>query len=283
MEVFSQKKTSKYQSSKGNNADDEFQDHHMKKTLIIQARMGSSRLPGKVLLDLQGRPVLEWVVRRGAQAAFVDEVLVATTVNVADDPIEKWCLEHGIACFRGSEFDVLDRFYQASLSVHSDLIIRVTADCPLIDPKVIDDTIRHFLNTGADFTANRLPPPWHRTFPIGLDVEVVSFMNLKKAWQEAREPFEREHVMPWFYSVPGRFKVEILDHYPDYGNHRWTIDTLDDYLLLQEIFKRLSDPLQASWYDVLKIIEQNPDLERINESTHAKQVDVVDERSLKKT
>ncbi len=255
----------------------------MKKILIIQARMGSSRLPGKVLLDLQGRPVLEWVVRRGAQAKFIDGVLVATTVNMTDDPIENWCQENGVGCFRGSEFDVLDRFYQAAKHVHCDLIVRVTADCPLIDPAVIDDTIHLFLKSGADFSANRLPPPWHRTFPVGLDVEVVSFQNLEKAWYETMEPFEREHVMPWFYSVKGRCKVEILDHDPDFGNHRWTIDTPDDYLLLQEIFKRLSDPMQASWYDVLKIIEQNPDLERINESTHAKQVDVVDERSLKKT
>jgi spore coat polysaccharide biosynthesis protein SpsF len=142
--------------------------------------------------------------------------------------------------------------------------------------------LRSISSIRADLTANRLLRP-------GIEHSLLGWMwkyqlhDLKKAWQKAREPFEREHVMPWFYSVPGRFKVEILDHYPDYGNHRWTIDTLDDYLLLQEIFNRLSDPLQASWYDVLKIIEQNPDLERINESTHAKQVDVVDERSLKKT
>ncbi|MHC1771405.1 MAG: NTP transferase domain-containing protein [Flexilinea sp.] len=254
----------------------------MKTTLIIQARMGSSRLPGKVLMEISGKPMLEWVIRRGSQAKKIDEVLVATTDDPGDDPIEQWCNVNNISCFRGSVYDVLDRFFRAALYAGTDIIVRVTADCPLIDPKVLDDVIDLFLTSGADFAANRLPPPWHRTFPVGLDVEVVRFRMLEKAWKEARKPFEREHVMPWFYSVEGRCKVEILDHDPDYGMHRWTVDTPEDYILLQEIFKKLDDPLRASWYDVLKIVEQNPDLERINRSTQAKRVDVVDERSIKK-
>lgn len=250
----------------------------MKTSLIIQARMGSSRLPGKVLKEIKGKPMLEWVISRGSLAGKVDETVVATTGDPGDDAIAAWCSQRGIPCFRGAPFDVLDRFYQTALWRKAERIVRVTADCPLIDPHVIDETITLFETSGADFTANRLPPPWHRTFPIGLDVEVVSFAMLERAWKEAAQPSEREHVMPWFYNTEGRCKIRILDHEPDCGMHRWTVDTPDDYALLQEIFSRLDDPLHASWLDVLDLIQQHPELEQINESTHAKRVDVVDER-----
>lgn len=241
--------------------------------------MGSSRLPGKVLKDLNGKPMLEWVVKRSSFARKVDDVLVATTTDSGDDAIEKWCRSSRIACFRGSVFDVLDRYYQAAKENKADRIVRVTADCPLMDPELIDEMIGFYENTQADFAANRLPPPWHRTFPIGLDIEVVSFALLEKAWKEAVEPFEREHVMPWFYDKEGRFKVKILDHDPDYGQHRWTVDTPEDYQFLQKLFAKLSDPLHASWLDVLKIVSEYPELERINADSQAKRVDNVDERA----
>lgn len=249
--------------------------------MIIQARMGSSRLPGKVMKDLCGRPMLEWVVKRGQRAKQIDQVMVATTVDPGDDAIAKWCEENSVQCYRGSVFDVLDRYYQAAKLVEADIVVRVTADCPLIDPDVLDRTIELFKKEDADFAANRLPPPWHRTFPIGLDVEVVSFKMLERAWKEAEAPFEREHVMPWFYDTEGRCKVSILDNDPDYGMHRWTVDTPDDYELLKKIFGHLSDPMNASWLDVLHLIATHPDYEKINESTHAKRVDVVDERAKK--
>lgn len=253
----------------------------IKTTLIIQARMGSSRLPGKVMLDIAGKPMLEWVVRRGELASKVDDVIVATTDDPGDDAIAVWCAANGVACFRGSVFDVLDRFYQAALSAKCDRLVRVTGDCPLIDPHLIDEVLDLFERTGADFATNRLPPPWYRTYPIGLDVEVVSFAGLERAWREAKLPFEREHVMPWFYMEEGRNKVEILDHSPDYGMHRWTVDTPDDYRLLEEIFSKLDDPMHATWYDVLAVVDRNPELEKINATTHAKRVDIVDERSLR--
>jgi len=253
----------------------------MKTTLIIQARMGSSRLPGKVMKNLSGKPMLEWVIRRGEQAKKIDETVVATTTDPSDDAVADWCEVNSVPCYRGSTYDVLDRYYQTALWRETDRIVRVTADCPLIDPNVIDDVVSLYETTGADFAANRLPPPWHRTFPIGLDVEVVSFPLLERAWKEADKPFEREHVMPWFYTPEGRFKVAILDHDPDCGMHRWTADTPDDFELLQEIFRRLPDPLHASWTEVLKLVEQFPELEQINETTHAKQVDAIDERILR--
>lgn len=254
----------------------------MRKVLIVQARMNSSRLPGKVLKDLHGRPMLEWVVLRGQRAHEIDSVIVATTDSSSDDPIREWCTQNDVACYSGSEFDVLDRFYQAAKQEKADLVVRITADCPLIDPQVIDDVIDLYISSGADFAANRLVPPWHRTFPIGLDTEVVSFENLEKAWKQADQTFEREHVMPWFYDTEGRCKIEILEHDPDCGMHRWTVDTPDDLELLRQIFSLMKDPLHDSWQDVLSLIETHPALERINASVHAKRVDVVDERQGKK-
>lgn len=259
--------------------DKDVKQSYMKTTLIIQARMGSSRLPGKVMRDLAGRPMLDWVVRRGSAAELIDDVLIATTDDLADAAIVDWARENGIPVYAGSVFDVLDRFYHAAQLVGADRIVRVTGDCPLIDAGVIDELIRFYDAEGADFAANRLPPPWHRTYPIGLDVEMTTMAWLTRAFYEAKEPYEREHVMPWFYDTEGRCKVRILDHDPDCGTHRWTVDTPDDYAMMQALFARIDDPLTIPWLEVLKIVEADPTLEKINEHAHAKQVDVVDERS----
>ena len=127
---------------------------------FIQARMGSSRLPGKVMLDINGRPMLDWVISRARRAKLVDDVAVATTTDVSDDPIEAYCKAQGVPVYRGDVFDVLDRYYQAARAFHADTIVRLTADCPLLDPYVVDQTVRRFYADGADFAANRLPPPW---------------------------------------------------------------------------------------------------------------------------
>ncbi len=235
-----------------------------KTVVIIQARMASSRLPGKVLKDLGGQPVLAWAVERCRMAKSVQQVIVATTTDPADDPVANLCAERGWNCFRGSQFDVLDRFYQAALAFGAGVIVRVTADCPLIDPSVIDAVVAEFHRTGADFAANRLPPPWHRTWPIGLDTEVCAFAGLERAWREAAEKHEREHVMPYFYDTPGRFKVAILEHDPDYGFHRWTLDTPEDLELLRALALRLGSRLDASWLDVLALFEREPELAQIN-------------------
>ena len=251
----------------------------MKTVLIIQARMQSSRLPGKVLLPLSGKPMLEWVITRAEHAKVIDGCMMATTMDAADAPIEQWCNEHKVPVYRGSQFDVLDRYYHAAQQAGADVIIRVTADCPLIDPALIDRLFAFYIEEQADFAANRLPPPWHRTYPIGLDAEIVSMEMLEKAWKNAEEKYEREHVMPWFYDTPGRCKVSILDNPEDYGMHRWTVDTPEDYAMMQALFEKLPDPLTASWTDVLEIIRENPELEMINASSHAKEMKVVDARS----
>ncbi|HEX9018312.1 MAG TPA: glycosyltransferase family protein [Anaerolineaceae bacterium] len=250
----------------------------MRTIAIIQARMSSSRLPGKVLLDIAGKPMLVRVVERARRAQTVDEVLIATTTDPADNPIEDLCRAEGYAIYRGSMFDVLDRFYQAARQAAADVIVRITADCPLIDPAVIDQTVGAFFSEGADFACNRLPPPWKRTFPIGLDTEVCNFSGLERAWQEAQQPFEREHVMPYFYDQEGRFKVVVVDNPQDYGAYRWTVDTAEDLALLREIFARFGGSDTFTWLDVLRLVEREPQLLAINAGVHHKVGTEVDER-----
>lgn len=248
---------------------------------IVQARMGSSRLPGKVLQEIHGKPMIARVVERTRKAKFVNNVAVATTTESSDDSIEDWCRESATACYRGSTFDVLDRFYQAARLFAADVIVRVTADCPVIDPDVIDETISAFHLHAADFAANRLPPPWGRTYPIGLDTEVCSFSALEKAWKEAKAAHEREHVMPYLYDVPGRFKVFQLNTEPDYGSLRWTVDTPEDLEFIRRVFDHLPDVENFSWLDVLAVTRSHPELNKINAEIRHKVFDDVDARMKK--
>lgn len=251
----------------------------MTKTVaIIQGRMSSSRLPGKVLQEIMGHPMLYWVVERARRAKLLDQVVVATTLDPSDDPIEDFCVAYGYPVYRGNLYDVLDRYYQAALQNQADVIVRLTADCPLIDPDVIDLTLKEFFRAEADFAANRLPPPWKRTFPIGLDTEVCSFQALEKAWIEADQPYQREHVMPYLYEKEGRFRVQVVNHEPDYGTYRWTVDTPQDMELIRQIFPRLPQAGFFSWKDVLELEAREPELFKINAGVHHKTVQDVDER-----
>lgn len=245
---------------------------------IIQARMGSSRLPGKVLLEIAGQPMLAHVIERTCRAKTIDDVIVATTTDPADAPIEAMCRERGYQVYRGSMFDVLDRFYGAASQAGAQRIVRITADCPVIDPAVIDQVVAAFESSGADFACNRLPPPWPRTWPIGLDTEVCSFAGLERAWKEAVLPYEREHVMPYFYDQEGRFKVVVVEHEPDYGEQRWTVDTAEDLRLLREIFDRFNGSNTFSWEDVLQLIRREPQLALINAGVRHKIGTEVDQR-----
>lgn len=249
----------------------------MRIVAIIQARMNSSRLPGKVLQDLGGRPMLVRVAERVRRAKTIQSLMVATTLDASDDPLEALCHERGYAMYRGSQYDVLDRFYQAACLAEADVIVRLTADCPLLDPDLIDQTVQLFLQSGADFAANRLPPPWKRTFPIGLDVEVCSFTALERAWNHAELLFEREHVMPYLYDEEGRFKVAVLDNDVDYGSLRWTVDTPQDLELVRVLVSRFADD-HFTWKDVLALVQREPELMQINAEVKHKRVSDVDER-----
>ncbi len=250
----------------------------MRTVAIIQARMNSSRLPGKVLLDLEGEPMLVRVVERARRAKSVHAVTIATTTDPSDDPIEALCQARGYPVYRGSEFDVLDRFYQTARRAQAEVIVRLTADCPVIDPEVMDQVVEAFLKSGVDFACNRLPPPWPRTWPIGLDTEVCSFAGLERAWKEAKLPYEREHVMPYFYDQEGRFKVLVVDHQPDYGHLRWTVDTAEDLALLREIYRRFNGADTFGWQDVLRLVEREPELMQVNAGVRHKSGMDVDAR-----
>lgn len=203
---------------------------------IIQGRMGSSRLPGKVLRDLGGKPMLERVITRVSRSRFISDLVVATTEDPSDDPIVEFCQTHAVPVYRGSLYDVLDRYYQAALLYHADVIVRITADCPMIDPAEIDRVIAAFFEGECDFAANRLPPPNPRTSPIGMDTEVCSFAALETAWKNATEKFEREHVMPYLYDTPGRFRVKVVETEPSMGHLRFTVDTEADLQVARAVY-----------------------------------------------
>jgi spore coat polysaccharide biosynthesis protein SpsF len=245
---------------------------------IIQARMASSRLPGKVLKDLGGEPMLVRVIERVRRAQLVEVVAVATTGDSGDDPIAALCEQRGYPVWRGSQYDVLDRYYRAAQHLNAGVVVRVTADCPVIDPGVIDLTVSAFFQAGVDFAANRLPPPWKRTWPIGLDTEVVTFAALERAWKEATEKYQREHVMPYFYDQEGRFKILVVENDTDYGSLRWTVDTPEDLELLRRIYASFDNRDDFRWKDVLDLFEREPELAQINAGVRHKIGSEVDER-----
>jgi spore coat polysaccharide biosynthesis protein SpsF len=269
---------------------------------IIQARMGSSRLPGKVLLDIGGEPMLVRVVERTRRARTVHEVIVATTVERSDDEIAALCADRSYPVYRGSMHDVLDRYYQAARAWQAGTVVRITADCPVIDPALIDETVALVLGHWTvirglvpfDFAANRLPPPFTRTYPIGLDVEVCTFAALERAWKESTETFHREHVMPYLYegtqletrsprlsqgNSPRNFTIALLNDLPDYGSLRWTVDTPEDLELLRQIYARFGDRDDFTWRDVLDLWLREPALAAINAGVPHKKLYDVDERA----
>ncbi len=244
---------------------------------IIQARMGSSRLPGKVLADLNGQPVLAWVLRRTQRAAGIHQVAVAAPVGELDDPLEAYCAEQGVPCVRGSLHDVLDRYMQTARQTEADVIVRITADCPFIDPGLLADYVHKFVSADPplDFAANRLPQG--RTIPIGLDAELCTRAALELAWSEAKEPHQREHVMPFLYEHPERFRIVEFTHQPSYGDLRWTVDTPEDLELARAIASHFPDDTFA-WTDILALFATHPELASINAAVHHKDYRQVDDR-----
>lgn len=264
---------------------------------IIQARMASSRLPGKVLMEIHGTAMLGRVVRRAGRASMLTQLIVATSTEPADDAIADYCRQQGFECFRGSHFDVLDRYYSSAKHVGADVVVRVTADCPLVDPGLIDETVQLVSVTGAngyDFVATRLPPPWKRTFPIGLDVEACTIEALERAWREAREPREREHVMPFLYkgvrlraatsqlrhgTSSSRLRIGVLDCAEDLGAQRWTVDTREDLEFVRQVYAGFEGRTDFTWIDVRDMLRSRPELLRINSSIRHKDVSEIDARA----
>mgnify|MGYP001566387175 CR=1 FL=1 len=230
---------------------------------IIQARMTSSRLPCKVMLPINGKPVLDIMIDRVKKAKKIDKIVVATTKNELDDIIVNLCQTKNIEYFRGSENDVLERFYETSKKFAVDIIVRLTSDTPLIDAKSIDDVIKLYENTNSDFTSNFFPFP--RTFPDGYNVEVFSMKILERIHNEAKKPSDREHVTTYITMQPERFSIKRLDYKKDVSKFRLNLDYEKDYLFIKKVFENFSKNIESfSLEEILEWLENNPDIVKIN-------------------
>jgi spore coat polysaccharide biosynthesis protein SpsF len=238
----------------------------MKATAIIQAHMGSTRLPGKVLLNIGDRSMLARVVRRASRAKKLDSVVVACSTSPGDEAIVRECDRLGIGHFRGSDSDVLDRYYQAARAFPSDCYVRITSDCPVIDPEIVDDVITHFLQGGFDYASNTVK----RTFPRGLDTEVFTAEGLARVWRDAKEPYQRIHVTPYFYQNPQIFKLGYVTQDLDQNEMRWTVDTPDDLNFMVSVYEALGGGDEFSWRDIVSLVERRPELARINQHVRQK-------------
>lgn len=242
----------------------------MKTVIIVQARMGSTRLPGKVLMPILGRPMIAHQLDRLERVREADDVVVATTTEAADDEIEKLIrARHGVGIFRGSEEDVLDRFHEAARAADAAVVVRVTADCPLIEPAVIDKCICLFrASSGSvDYVSNCL----YRRFPRGLDTEVFSFQALCTAHREATARRDREHVTPYIWSQPERFRLMDLQDDQDWSHLRWTVDTPEDFEFVTRVYQALYPAkTDFSYFEVLDLVQRHPNLTAINQHIEQK-------------
>lgn len=233
----------------------------MKIVAIVQARMGSTRLPGKVLKPLAGKPMLWHVLRRTLAAKRISEVILATTTAPADRALEPVARELGVRTVFGHPTDVLDRYYQTASAAKADVIVRVTADCPFIDPEVLDACVELFHRSGAVYASNAIK----RTFPNGLDVEVFTFSALEVAWKEAVLASEREHVTPFLWKNPNRFPAAELLQETDLSALRWCVDNPEDLVLAQTVCDELGrDGRQFGYPELLQFIQRRPDLTALN-------------------
>ena len=231
--------------------------------------MGSTRLPGKVLKDVCGQPMLSRVINRVRRAKLPSKIIVATTTEAADSTVAELCAAQSIDAFRGSELDVLDRYYQAALVSGAEAVMRVTADCPLIDPQVLDRLISVFEESKPDYASTTLV----RTFPHGIDAEVMTMEALTLAWREASKPYERVHVTPYLYLNQDRFRCVNVACEADYSRLRWTVDTAEDLELIRNIYSRLGPGDSFGWRDVLAVFEREPALADINRGISQKRLE----------
>lgn len=238
---------------------------------IIQARMGSTRLPGKVLKPILGYPMLWHIVQRANRIKGLSNVVVATTDLASDEPVRLFCQENDISLYSGSENDVLDRFYLASAEYSGDPIIRITGDCPLVDSELITRLLEYYLQGGYDHAgiatgAGAIFLEGYR-YPDGLDAECFSFAALERAWLDAKKPSDREHVTPYIWLRPEVFKLGVLKSEKDFSHLRLTVDNEEDFKLISKIYEALySQNNRFSLSDVLECLRKCPDLSSINQS-----------------
>ncbi|MFC1992253.1 cytidylyltransferase domain-containing protein [Chloroflexota bacterium] len=229
---------------------------------IVQARTGSSRLPGKVLHEILGKPVLWHIIDRLKGSGLIGRIAIATTDKESDKPILKLAQDSGVDSYAGSEEDVLDRYYQAATKFGADIIIRITADCALVDCRIVEQVIQRYLRGDCDYAANTLK----LTYPDGLDVEIFSCMALEKAWKEARCASQREHVTPYIRDNPGKFRLANVENSVNLSHFRWVVDREEDLEFVRQVYKHLYKEGQSFYMeDILKLLRKYPDLEQINQ------------------
>lgn len=242
----------------------------MKTVIIVQARMTSTRLLGKVLKQVLGKPLLEYQIERLQRVKLADEIVIATTNNQTDEPIVELCNSLSVAYFRGSEADVLKRYYQAATAHQATVVVRVTSDCPLIDPQVIDRVIDYYLQNQStyDYVSNGIK----RTYPRGMDTEVFSFSVLEQAFLEATAQPDREHVTPFLYRQPQRYRLGHVLYAEACSHHRWTVDTPEDFDLIKKIIETVY-PNQPNFTleDCLHLLQKHPEWYFINSHIEQKQ------------
>ena len=238
----------------------------MKIVTIVQARMSSTRLPGKVMLPTLGKPLLIRMLERVQTAKFIGQLVVATSTNLDDDEIEKLCTNENIICYRGHLTDLLDRHYQVAKLYNADAIVKIPSDCPLIDPSVIDRVIDHYVKSDKFDLVSNLHPA---TYPDGNDVEILSFAALECAWKDAVKDYEREHTTPFIWEHDEHFAIGnvIWETGLDYSStHRWTIDFPEDYEFIRKVYVELYPENPAfDLNDILNLLKRKPEIAEINQ------------------
>ena len=226
---------------------------------IIQAKMNSVRLPGKVMMDVGGHLMIDWVIRRTNLSSRVSQTVVATTEKGFDDPLVSWCILNGHDYFRGSEEDVLLRFYLCAKKYNADLIVRVTADDPLKDPLVLDKAIDKLMKSNADYCSNTIDV----TYPEGLDIEVFTFEALEKANNDAKLSSEREHVTPYIWKNPDLFNISQIKNDRDLSSWSMTVDTKDDMEFIRSLINKLDNKINVSFNEIINLVDNNLQLKDV--------------------
>ena len=233
----------------------------MKIVAIVQARMGSTRLPNKVMKPIGGIPIIELLLKRLSKSKELDQIVVATSVDKCNQPLVSHISKLGYACEQGSENDVLDRFVKTAQVYQADIVVRITGDCPLVDPDLVDECIRQFNVSDVDYLTNTNPP----TYPDGLDIEVFTFKALQEALEKTDKPFDHEHVTPYLRES-GHFNLGSVQHHQDLSALRWTVDEPADFIVVEKVFRHFHPRIDFTWEEVLKLQDEQPDIFSINEN-----------------
>lgn len=236
----------------------------MNKVAIIQARMSSSRLPGKVLREVDGKPLIEYQIQRVKKAMLIDQIVIATSLSKTDDEIANFCDKVRLECFRGSENDVLDRYYQCAIQYGADVVIRLCADNPLVDPHTIDRIIQFFMESKVAYVSNGCPPET-TTFPDGSDLEVFSMKALERAHREAIDLHDREHVTFYIWKYNNGFLTAQLHQEVNWSEYRYTVDYEEDFELVKYVISELTKRHSFGHLEeIVEIIESNPAIKKKN-------------------